>query len=73
MEIINQLKEFVNKARSLANSFSDVGEDDNSYDAGALAREAEEVIEDLSRLKGETPEGASRWLEDAKKRLDMIG
>ena len=69
--ITQQIREFVNVARSLADSFSDIGQDDNSYDAGVLADEGEEVIKALDNDE-ETPVVAERWLKSAKKQLTRI-
>lgn len=73
--ITQQVREFVKEARALADSFSDVGQDDNSYDsydAGCLADEGEEVIKALEAGK-ETSKVAEMWLKDAKEQLDQIG
>ena len=65
------LKNFIKASRKLADAFSEVGEDDNSYDAGGLSGDAEEKLAELEA--GTVTAGeVVVWLAAAQDRLDNI-
>jgi hypothetical protein len=70
-QTLRQLKAFSDEAEKLADAFSEIGEDDNSYESSGLAVEANEWIFDLN-AKTKTVDEATAWLTKAKTTLNNI-
>jgi hypothetical protein len=69
--IIDQLREFAAEAHGLADAYCTNHEDDNSYDCGALARDAEDMVADLESGALQ-PYEAELEFADMRRQLDSI-
>jgi hypothetical protein len=73
-ELVTKLSTFATEAREVADAWATVRKDDNSYDAGAIAGQAEEFLDALSTdVSEQTLKEIEAWLEQAPGKLDSIG
>lgn len=71
-DILARLLAFAEEADADADGFSDIGEDDNSYDAGGLSRDADDMGAQVRDGKS-TVEEAEAWLLQAREQLNNLG
>ena len=71
-DIVSDFNAFIAEADNLADAFATTGEDDNSYDAGALREDAAGKLR-AYQSAGITRADAMTWLARAREDLDNIG